>query len=207
MQGTSTAKAPFPSFIPKTDEERIQNLIARLPELKSRLWTVTEKLDGTSFTCYSHEGDFGVCSRNWELNKEESSVYWQIANRYNLKEKLAGYNLAIQGEILAPGIQGNKYKVEQPDLYVFNVYMINDGKYMYPLEARNFCDKLGLKFVPLLDQTLRFQCDVDFLLQIAEGKSKLNPAIEREGLVYVTDDGGDRISFKVISNKFLLKED
>jgi len=205
--GTSSAKAPFPSFIPKTDEERIQNLSSRFSKLQQRLWTITEKLDGTSFTCYSYEGDFGVCSRNWELNEEESSVYWKIARQYNLQEQLKEYNLAIQGEIVAPGIQGNKYKLEQPELYVFNVYYINTSEYVKPSDAQDFCRKLGLKYVPVIAEDFEFYCGIDGLLKFAEGKSQLNPATEREGLVFASNDDCERISFKAISNKFLLKED
>ena len=65
----------FPSFIQKTDEERIQNLSNEYEHYKTNhKFFVTEKLDGTSMTVYLNEGKFGVCSRNWELEKDEEKV-------------------------------------------------------------------------------------------------------------------------------------
>jgi len=205
--GTSSASGTFPSFIPKTDEERIQNLSSMLSQWQQRSWTVTEKLDGTSFTAFNYNDQFGVCSRNWELNEDESSIYWKIAKRYNLQELLEGMNLAIQGEIVAPGIQGNKYKVEQPELCVFNIYDISKGEYVDITKAQLWTQANGLKFVPVLNSIFSLPDTIEEILAYAEGKSQLQPTTEREGVVFVTDDGGERISFKAISNKFLLKED
>jgi len=205
--GTSSASGTFPSFIPKTDEERIQNLSSMLSQWQQRSWTVTEKLDGTSFTAFNYNDQFGVCSRNWELNEDSSSIYWKIAKCYNLQELLEGMNLAIQGEIIAPGIQGNKYKVEQPELCVFNIYDISKGEYVDITKAQLWTQANGLKFVPVLNSIFSLPDTIEEILAYAEGKSQLQPTTEREGVVFVTDDGGERISFKAISNKFLLKED
>ncbi len=46
---------------------------------------------------------------------------------------------------------------------------------------------------------------IDEILQIAEGKSVLNRQTEREGLVWVSGSGQERVSFKTISNKFLAR--
>lgn len=204
--GRNNFKARFPSFIPKTDEERIQNLKSQLAQFQERTWCVTEKLDGTSFTFTAWE-EVRVCSRNWELHEDESSVYWQIANRYNLPLRLKIYPVAIQGEIVGPGIQGNKYKLEEPELYVFNVYDIVSHEYMEQWEAKTWCQVWGLKFVPMLQWNYELPNSIEEILAYAEGKSELEPSTEREGVVFSTDDGGQRISFKAISNKFLLKED
>jgi RNA ligase (TIGR02306 family) len=52
-------KGLFPSFIRKTDEERIQNLSSEYDELKNHTYYVTEKLDGSSATFYIKDGEFG----------------------------------------------------------------------------------------------------------------------------------------------------
>jgi RNA ligase (TIGR02306 family) len=226
--GRSIAKGNFPFFVPKTDEERIQNLKSYLPMLQQRSWTVTEKLDGTSFTAFNYNGEFGVCSRNLQLLEDESSIYWKVAKFYGMQELLAPTEYAVQGEILAPGIQGNKYKLEQPELYVFNVYDISKGEYLDVTKAQLWCTKVGLRFVPVLNSIVSLPDTIEEMLADAEGKSKVNNTTEREGLVYITDDnsrvadvdlerspkilvgatGVDRrMSFKAISNKFLLKED
>ena len=45
---------------------------------------------------------------------------------------------------------------------------------------------------------------IDEMLELAEGKSQLCDTTEREGIV--VRDKTNNISFKVISNKFLLKD-
>lgn len=108
----------FPHFIPTTSLQRVQNLgkgyftEANTPNL----WEVTEKLDGTSFTCYKYNGHFGVCSRNWELTPSNTNLYWNIASEYEM-EKIVPEGYAIQGEIIGPKIQGNPYKLQRPQLF------------------------------------------------------------------------------------------
>jgi RNA ligase (TIGR02306 family) len=193
----------FPYFIPKTYEERLQNLSAKFEQLKQRRYTVTEKLDGTSFTCYKWNEKFGVCSRNWEI-EAENSMYWKIAKQYNLAQTLPE-GLAIQGEVIGPGIQGNKYELKDTDLYVFNVYDIKQQQYLTQQNAQYTATKLGIKFVPVIEQSTLLPNTVNEVLQLAIGKSCLNKHAEREGLVFVSDID-PRISFKVISNSFLLKD-
>ncbi len=208
--GRSIAKGYFPFFVPKTDEERIQNLSSYLPMLQQRTWTVTEKLDGTSFTAFNYNDEFGVCSRNLQLLEDKSSIYWKVAKRYNLQELLEGMNLAIQGEIIAPEIQGNKYNLyryAQPKLYVFNIYDIDAGQYWDVTKAKSWCDTHNLQFVPIIHTSYTLPDTMEEILTNAEGKSRICPTTEREGLVFVTDDGDRRMSFKAISNKWLLKED
>ena len=108
---SGSVKGSFPSCIPKTDEERVQNLLDVIEQYKHTQFCITEKLDGTSFTCYLKDGEFGVCSRNLELKEEELvngdyDRYWKIARKLNLKEKLESlsYNIALQGELVGPGI-------------------------------------------------------------------------------------------------------
>src|ERR1044072_3418313 len=98
MQGIM--KGWFPSFIPKTDETRVQVLQELLDIHKGSLCYITEKLDGTSVTYFIKDGVFGVCSRNLELEENEDNLYWKTARQFNIEEKLrsVGCNIAIQGE-------------------------------------------------------------------------------------------------------------
>ncbi len=68
-KGSSVSK-PFPSFIFKTDQERVQNLKRHYEEsvAAGEEFEVSYKLDGSSFTAYIKDGKVGVCSRNIELN-------------------------------------------------------------------------------------------------------------------------------------------
>lgn len=137
----------FPGFIPKTDEERIQNLIEELETYQGKPFYVSVKLDGSSMTCYKYKGDFGVCSRTLNLKETEKNSFWRVANQHNLKEKLPeGY--AIQGECVGEGIQDNRIKLKGQDVYVFYVFDIEKHRYLELEEIEEFCLKIGLKTVP-----------------------------------------------------------
>ena len=45
-------KGTFPGFLPKTDETRVQVLESVLERHRRKVFYVTEKLDGTSFTAF-----------------------------------------------------------------------------------------------------------------------------------------------------------
>ena len=123
-----------------------------------------------------------------------------------MREKLIGLgrSLAVQGELVGPGIQKNRYALTEPTVFVFNIYDIGAMAYIEKAEMETLCERLGLSIVPPLGQT-KLPETMDEILQLAEGKSVLNPKTEREGLVWVHSSGNERISFKTISNKFLAK--
>jgi len=199
-------KGMFPSRIPKTDQERIQNLSVELEEWKAEqlTWEVTEKLDGSSMTVYVMDGDVGVCSRNLDLKHNADNSLWRSAYRHELPAKLAniGRNIAVQGELIGNGIQGNKYQMRDQDFYVYDIYDIDAGRYFTPAERLAFVTEYKLNHCPVLD-TVVLTHGVDMLLSLAEGKSVLNPKQEREGLVFKCNE--KQVSFKAISNRFLLK--
>lgn len=198
----------FPGVIPKTDQERIQNLVNDLETWKSDnlLWEVTEKLDGSSMTVYVFDEDEGVCSRNLNLKETDTNSLWKLARKYDMigKIRATGRNLALQGEIIGEGIQGNPYKLKGQDFYLFDIYDIDQGKYLTPHERHDLVETMGIKHVPWISFTQAMLDDtVETLLHEAEGKSKLCATTEREGLVFKCHDA--KHSFKAISNKFLLK--
>lgn len=199
------AKGHFPSFIPKTDQERVQNLVSEIEKKSRDLYEVTEKLDGSSMTVYFMNGVFGVCSRNLELKEDENNTFWKTANQYDLKPKMVGYGLdgyAIQGELTGNGIQGNPYNLIGHKFYVFDVYAIGKGEYLLPEAREKFTKGLGLDHVPVIGHLAA--PSVEYALDLAKGKSRLNPNAEREGLVFKSLT--ERFSFKAISNDFLLKQ-
>src|SRR3954465_8258948 len=113
-------KGQFPGFLPKTDETRVQILEAVLKRNRGKLFYVTEKLDGTSFTAFIREGEFGICSRNlWMDEADESNLLVRVARRLKLEERLRdacgqrGIDLAVQAEVIGPGVQGNKYGLKE----------------------------------------------------------------------------------------------
>ena len=203
-------KGQFPGFIPKTDEERIQNLTEEFEEWKNlpeNSFYVTEKLDGSSATYYYKDGEFGVCSRNLELLETGGNTFWKVAREMNLEEKLAalGKNVSVQGELIGEGIQGNPYKIKGQTVKFFNAFDIDSHEYFnLPMFRILIEETLELETVPILHLNFTLLKSIEDILQMAEGKSFLNEKTEREGLVIRSHDR--TISFKAISNKFLLKE-
>jgi RNA ligase (TIGR02306 family) len=202
------AKGNFPPFIRKTDEERVQNLNpTMLLDFSNGDYFITEKLDGTSFTCYLYNGVFGVCSRNLDLQETDTNTHWIIAKQYDLENKLRSLNrnIAIQGEIIGDGIQGNHYKLHRNtrELYVFNIFDIDNQQY---LDFNDFIDiknELNVNIVPILNVNKNDLFTCEDYLNYADGKSIINDNVQREGIV-VRNVRND-ISFKAISNIWLFK--
>lgn len=196
----------FPQFIRKTDQDRIQNVFGKTyQKYANDTWEVSMKLDGSSFTAYWNDGKFGVCSRNIDLAESDENTFWQVAKKYNLPEILKDYdrNIAIQGELMGPGVQGNREKFPDHRLFVFSIFNINTQEYYSPVDAEELTSQLGLDYVPVIATTKFVFGDVKDFLTYAEGPSINHPI--REGLVFKSLETPG-VSFKVIANNFLLKE-
>jgi len=221
-------KGYFPSFIRKTDEERVQNLTKEYSEwvfTSAHQFYASEKLDGSSVTFYVKDGVFGVCSRNLELAEPEEFVpgmvmyddgierpkqentFWKVAREMGIKEKLlsTGRNLCIQGELIGEGIQKNPYKIKGHTVKFYNAFDIDKQERLPLHEFMNLIGSLGFETVPILGIEFMLPDTVEELLKQAEGKSVLNPNTEREGVVIRSMD--TKISFKAISNKFLINNE
>ena len=200
-------KGNFPSHTPKTDELRIQSFTnEEIEELLTYTYIVTEKIDGSSFTSFSYNGNFGVCSRNLELIETEGNTLWAVANKYNLKNALPVLgNISISGEIVGPGIQKNPYNLKEHDVYVFYAWNIDTQEYLSESKLNEILTNLGMKRVPIIHDSLEISSfTINDIITMADGKSALNPNTNREGLVFKTDNRSK--SWKIISNQFLLKE-
>ena len=205
-------KGMRPSFVPKTDETRIQVAPDVLDRYKGMMFYMTEKVDGSSGSYYWNEGDFGVCSRKLDIKEDDKNSFWSIARKYDIKTKLEKYgrNIVIQGELLGPGVQKNKYKLKEHDLLVFNVYDIDKSQYVDFKELGKIVYDLGLYAVPYIG-LLKLDHSVEELVELAKGQSRLYET-KREGVVFrplqeSRDDELGRLSFKVINPEFLLKHD
>lgn len=199
-------KGNFPSRIPKTDQERVQNLSKELGQYAYQVFEVTEKLEGSSMTCYMIDNEFGVCSRNMDLKRDENNTFWKVAIELDIEAKLRKAridNAAIQGELIGPGIQGNIYNLTKHTFHAFDIYDIESGEYLLPESRQAVIKELDIPHVPVLGY-IALQADMDYLLETAEGKSLLNQDQEREGVVF--KHFSVPFTFKVISNKYLLKQ-
>lgn len=215
------AAGSFPSFIRKTDQDRCQNLYEDIfINYADAQYEITTKLDGTSFTGYRKDDRVGVCSRNWELKLDglnESNTMVRMFIDSGLRSALSqiNRNIAVQAELMGPKIQGNRENLNVPTLFVFDIFDIDNSCYFHPTDRRLILDELWssgvdkkmVQHVPIVAHCASLKdslgiTSLDQLLKFAEGPSLVHPV--REGLVFKRNGGG--FSFKVISNKFLLKE-
>lgn len=208
-----TVRGNFPRLIRKTDQERAQNIIRELTHDLDSLWEVSLKLDGSSMTAYHKAGDIGVCSRNIDLVETDDNLFWQVARRLKLPEilKWTGRNLAFQGELMGPGVQGNREWLKEHTFFLYDVWNIDNQRYLSSEERRALVQMVNdsgfeLPHVPVLSTTSlrKIGTDTDSLmeklLEMSSGKSIYNNV--REGIVFKRTDGA--MSFKVISPEFLL---
>jgi len=221
---SADALGKFPSdYVPKTDEERIQNLGDWFEKMKGRVWQVTCKHDGTSCTiAYSkmidEENPEIVCSRNLRLKPEQADgkipVYWQMAKQYDVLNKLKGLSesvgieYAVQGEIVGPGINKCKNKEQTYKFLVFRIYDITHQKWVNPVDTVKMCEMLGLEHVQIVKSNFAFFDEIKTMedaLKFAEGKTA--EGNEREGVVLKTIDALPYASFKIVSNKYLMKQE
>lgn len=218
-------------YVPKTDEERIQVCAADvLPVyMNSDLddWYASIKLDGTSCTVGLFDDAFLIGGRNQWFKDE--NMYTTTVNKYgDLKTKLENYQLingiyvVFQGELCGPGIQSNRLGLKEKEWFIFNAFVSKTGKngtfikcdLLYML---NLCEKFGLKHVPIIEDKDKFNFKetdnidkiVENLLQYVDGfkyRDYFEDASSNqiaEGVVFRLEDM--TYSFKVVSNKYLLK--
>lgn len=202
---------PFISGVPKTDEQRIQSATWILDRMAEKEWYATLKYDGTSFTAVydSREKRLRVASRNCEL-EDDGNLYWDIAKKYELPIRLLPFpDIVIQGEIVGPGIQGNKMNRKEHELYVFNVYNLKDGCYSGWMDISQYCALLGLKPVQFVTAGKKFNLTIDEMTALTKGLYE-DSEYHREGLVFrpyraQLDPILGQLSFKVINPDYLIQ--
>lgn len=204
------AKGAFPSFIPKTDETRVQVLQELLDKYVGESCFITEKLDGSSVTYYLRNGEFGVCSRNLELLETPENTLWKMARALGIEEKLRamGLNLALQGELIGEGIQGNKYRLKGQHVFFFNVFDIERYQYFDYADWLRLTAELEISPVPVIMEQFPLTNSIPELVHLSAGRSTLYD-VQREGIVIrphtERQDLIGRVSFKAINPEFLLK--
>jgi len=202
----------FPTHLfPKTDEERIQNINIRKVIGE---WILSEKLDGQSISVYRQNGEVFVCTRNLGLKKPEINIeghrIWGTLLKQNVLENIPE-GIVVQGELIGNGIQANKYKLTGNKWFPFKAWELGTFKKLNIDEFISLCnDVLKIESVPILGRyTITEDTTKEELLKLAEDVSKLNNSTHREGIVFINPNPvvNSIMSFKAISNKFLLKYD
>lgn len=207
------AKGNFPTFLRKTDQERIQNLLHKLSDEQiSDTYDVTLKVDGSSATYFVKDGVVGVCSRNLELKLEgnDDNSFVKMFHQLGLNEKLQAYyertgrSIALQGELYGSAINGNHEGINDHHYNVYDVFDIDNQKYLNASGMDEITIELGLAAVPYIETvTLEGFKGVDDFLKYADRPSIYNKVAE--GVVFVSTTN-PCYSFKVINNHFLLQK-
>lgn len=211
----------WPTWVVKTDEERIENLSFLFNE--DTHWIATEKIDGTSTTFTMKRGrrknKFYVCSRNVvmdtpdrknyysEINK---NVYWEMAIKYNIENVLVRLLekypkadwITIQGETYGSGIQKRTYHLEGHNFVAFNLIMSDTGRWN-SIDMANELLKFGVPSVPIVNKDYTLPKTLDELRAFVDSDTSTIDGDMREGIVFRSLDGVR--SFKCVSPTYLLK--
>ena len=212
--GIEIGEKPFD--IPTTDETRLQSMTELLDAFKGKPYYISTKMDGTSCSVYCFNNKVGVCGRNKEYAEDiESSAMWAFVIKTGLKNRLLalGENIALQGEFCGHGIQNNRLKLMEPNLFIFDIVKLesNGSRPKLGLDGiKEYCYKLGLDMVPIEETGDCFSYTLDELLEKAKGTYP--SGLDKEGIVVRTREFSrntelqHKMSFKVINNDFLKKE-
>lgn len=198
----------FPSYIPKTDEPNFQRVPHLVEALVGQPYYTTIKADGSSGTVFWEDGAVHGCSRNYELRDMPWTAVWQLIRRYKLDERMAIFpDLALQFEIVGPGIQGNPLGLKQVDLRLFNVYNKGQNEYVSLTEMIGIAGFLDMPTVEIIEVGEAFPSMTDDDLRKYAERTYPNGR-KAEGIVIRSTEpmrvAGERLSFKVIN--LLYKE-
>jgi len=204
-------RSPFPTnLVSITDEERIQNIPEILKKYQGKEFIVSYKLDGSSITIIHNKvlgkSRYRICSRRFELHDTKNDWYkvFKETNFENHIVKLVNYyktnDIIIQGEAIGK-FNGNYHNLQRDDIRIFNIYV--NGIKLKQNEILDVCKQLNIPVCPLYKKII-LNYSLEEILKISDIPDILNPKVPVEGLVWRCIE--DNFSFKVINNKYLLKE-
>ena len=215
--GTMIGTLPYD--IPHTDETRVQAEPRLINEFAGLDYYISTKMDGSSHSVGIDENGFHVTGHNYEYKDDGNSPFYELIKSIGLQEKMeafvANHNLSvftIQGELCAPGIQKNRLKLSKPAWYVFTIR--ENGKRVGLKRMLEICEILGLESVPIeevgTDLPAKYPT-VEALLERADGNYPKGG--KKEGIVIRPTEPvyceliSAALSMKVVSNKYLLKNE
>lgn len=212
-------KGAWPTWVVKTDEERIENLPYLFND-KSE-WIATEKIDGTSTTFTmkrigKKKYEFYICSRNVVFDKPEkecyydTNVYIEMAEKYNIEYVLKTYLenhpevewVTLQGETYGEGIQKRNYSLKEHCFMGFNFITSTEGRWN-SIKAAEEMQKAEIPWVPILEHNFILPDTIEELRTYIDSKKSVIDGEMREGIVFRSLDGSR--SFKCVSPEFLIK--
>lgn len=215
--GTVIGNLPYD--IPHTDETRVQENPELIQAFAGLDYYISTKMDGSSHSIGIDENGFHVTGHNYEYKDDGTSSFYNLVKERGYREKLDHYvienglrTLTIQGELCAPGIQRNRLRLVRPEWYVFTIRV--DGKRVGLNRMQDICKALGMTTVPIeevgRDLPSRYPT-VETLLERADGEYPNGG--KKEGIVIRPTEPvfcpliSASLSMKVVSNKYLLKNE
>lgn len=214
-----TVIGTLPYGVPHTDETRVQAKPELIQEFSGLDYYISTKMDGSSHSISVDENGFHVTGHNYEYKDDGQSSFYNLVKDRGYQTKMEEYarhaglkTFTIQGELCAPGIQRNRLKLKQPEWYVFTV--IEDGKRVGLKQMIDICEALQMTMVPIEEFGKDLQASyptVESLLERADGNYPNGG--KKEGIVIRTMEPvyckliDDYLSMKVVSNKYLLKNE
>ena len=214
-----TAIGTLPSDVPHTDETRIQDMPELLSAFKNKQYYISTKMDGSSHSISIDADGFHVTGHNYEYKDDDSSAFYRLVKARSYQAAMEQYmkdhnisTLTIQGEFCAPGIQRNRLKLTKPEWFVFTV-RIDDHRVglMKMVEVANAIHAPTVPIEEFGEDLTALYPTVEALLSRAEGEYPNGGP--KEGIVIRTIEPefcpliSGPLSMKVVSNKYLLKNE
>ncbi|MBP5622381.1 MAG: hypothetical protein J6X44_10235 [Thermoguttaceae bacterium] len=214
-----TVVGQLPRDVPHTDETRVQAAPELLEEFRNRKYYISTKMDGSSHSISIDENGFHVTGHNYEYKDDGASSFYNFVKERDYRAAMEKYmdengvkTLAIQGEYCGPGIQKNRLKLRTPEWYVFTVRI--DGLRVGLEKMKEVAAAVGASMVPIEEVGTNLPevyPTVEALLKRAEGAYPNGGP--KEGIVIRTVEPeycallSAPLSMKVVSNKYLLKNE
>lgn len=209
----------LPYDVPHTDETRVQAEPGLIDAFAGLEYYISTKMDGSSHSISIDEDGFHVTGHNYEYKNDDSSAFYRLVNERGYRDvlerfaKISGDNtVTVQGEFCAPGIQQNRLRLTKPEWYVFTIR--ENGQRVGLERMKNICRACGFNMVPIeeigTDLPSKYPT-VEALLERADGDYPNGG--KKEGIVVRTtepvynDTIGGPLSMKIVSNKYLLKQE
>lgn len=221
---------PPPGFIYWPGWIRIQNRDNSVFSNETKIWQITEKLDGVTMIVYKLAKNtpwatyipdlppdcptsmqdehyrYGVCNRQEDMIDRDDNLYWQTARQSGVLDKIHEFglrNVAVQGEFVGATVEGNTmhYPDGLHEFVVFGVWNIDTATYLEPRRVVELCDKLGIKHVPVVAYTSLKGYARNVQDLLKKAEGRSKFGGVREGFVFKSLDGAEQ--FKVISNSWL----
>lgn len=198
-----------PSFIAKTDELNLRSYPQLVEAMKELPYYISRKDDGSSASYFLKNGEFGVCSRNLQLLKDETNSFWKMVDKYNIEKflrDLFNYDICLQAELVGPGINKNRLGLIELELHAFNLIDLRNGMLQSSYQLTNFCGLTKIPMVTIIKEGESFDYELRELVSLTNAQKYPNGSFA-EGIVVrpkvYTYNTMERMAWNALSGKIV----